>query len=67
MIHHFWRMGGYDDALACGQRALSLIAISGDVFQEARANGLLATVYFSLGDYRRATAVLKQAIAASVC
>lgn len=44
---------------------LALTAISGDVFQEARTNSLLGTVFISRGNYCRATAVLKQAIASS--
>jgi class 3 adenylate cyclase/tetratricopeptide (TPR) repeat protein len=64
LIHPFWRTGDYDQAIAYGQRALDLTAANGDVFQRARAYGLLGTVYFSLGDYRRAVDVLKQSIMA---
>lgn len=44
---------------------LALTAISGDVSQEARANGLLGTVFIPRGNYCRATAVPKQAVASS--
>jgi class 3 adenylate cyclase/tetratricopeptide (TPR) repeat protein len=63
MIHGFWRMGDYDNALAYGQRALALTAAGGDVFEQARAHGVLGTVYFSLGDYRHAIDMLKRSIA----
>jgi tetratricopeptide (TPR) repeat protein len=63
MIHQCWSMGAYDDALAYSQRAFALTAASGDVFEQAIANGRLGTVYFSLGDYRRALDVFRRAIA----
>jgi class 3 adenylate cyclase/tetratricopeptide (TPR) repeat protein len=63
MIHGFWRMGDYDHALAYGQRALALTAASGDIFEHAHVHGILGTVYFSLGDYRRAIDVLRRSIA----
>ena len=62
MTHTFWTMGDYDNALTCGQRALTLAAATGDAVQQARVNGFLGTVYFSLGDYRRAIDVFRQAI-----
>jgi class 3 adenylate cyclase/tetratricopeptide (TPR) repeat protein len=63
MIHGFWRMGDYDQALAYGERALALTAAGGDVFEQARAHSLLGTVYFSLGDYRQAIDALRRSIA----
>src|SRR4030095_6406797 len=36
---------------------------SGDSVEQARAHGLLGTVYFSLGDYRRAADVFRQSMA----
>jgi class 3 adenylate cyclase/tetratricopeptide (TPR) repeat protein len=62
MGHHFWRLGAHDDALAYAQRALT--AASGDVALQAEAKGHLGTFYFALGDYRRATDVLRQSMAA---
>jgi tetratricopeptide (TPR) repeat protein len=63
MIHGFWRTGDYDHALAYGQRALALTAAGGDILEQARALGLLGTVYYSLGDYCRAIDVLRRSIA----
>lgn len=62
MTHSCWTMGDYDNALTCSQRALTLAAATGDTVQQARVNGSLGTVYFSLGDYRRAIDVFRQAI-----
>ena len=62
MTHAFWTTGDYDNALTCGQRALTLAAATEDAVQQARVNGFLGTVYFSLGDYRRAIDVFRQAI-----
>jgi class 3 adenylate cyclase/DNA-binding winged helix-turn-helix (wHTH) protein/tetratricopeptide (TPR) repeat protein len=62
MIHACWSIGEYDDAIAHSQRALTLAAASGDVFEQAVANGLLGTIYCSLGDYRGAMDVLRRAI-----
>jgi tetratricopeptide (TPR) repeat protein len=63
MIHQCWSMGAYDDALAYSQRTFTLAAASGDVFEQAVAHGRLGRVYFSLGDYRRARDVFRQASA----
>jgi tetratricopeptide (TPR) repeat protein len=63
IIHACWSMGEYDDAMAYSQRTQALAAASENGFEQAVANGLLGTVYFSLGDYRRAIAVLRQFIA----
>jgi tetratricopeptide (TPR) repeat protein len=60
MTHAFWTTGDHDNALTCGQRALT--AATEDAVQQARVNGFLGTVYFSLGDYRRAIDVFRQAI-----
>jgi DNA-binding NtrC family response regulator/tetratricopeptide (TPR) repeat protein/class 3 adenylate cyclase len=62
MTHAFWTTGDYDSALTCGQRALTLAAATEDAVQQARVNGFLGTVYFSLGDYRRARDVFRRAI-----
>ena len=62
MTHAFWTTGDYDNALTCGQRALALAAATGDAVLQARVHGFLGTVYFSLGDYRRAIDVFGQAI-----
>jgi tetratricopeptide (TPR) repeat protein len=62
MTHSFWSVGNYDDAIACGQRALALTAASGDIVHQAMVQGYLGTVYFYLGDYRRAIEVLRRAL-----
>ena len=62
MTHAFWTMGDHNNALTCSQHALALAATPGEAIQQARVNGYLGTVYFSLRDYRRAIDVFKQAI-----
>jgi len=62
MAHALWTMGNYDNALTCNQRALTLATAIGDAVQQGRVNGHLGTIYFSLGDYRRAIDVFRQAI-----
>ena len=63
IAHYVWRMGDYEAAIEYGQRALVHTTASGDIVEQARAQGLLGTVYFSLGDYRRAADVLRQSVA----
>jgi len=55
-------MGAYDDAIAYGQRAQALAVAGGDTGEQAVASSLLGTVCFSLGDYHRATDVLRRAL-----
>lgn len=62
MTHSCWTRGDYENALTYGQRALALATGTGDALQQARANGFLGTIYFSLGDYRRARDVFVQAL-----
>jgi tetratricopeptide (TPR) repeat protein len=64
LAHYVWRMGDYEAAIEYGQRALVHTTASGDVVEQARAQGLLGTVYVSLGDYRRAADVFRQSMAA---
>ena len=61
--HYVWRMGDYEAAIEYGQRALVHTTASGDIVEQARAHGLLGTVYVSLGDYRRAADVFRQSMA----
>ena len=63
IAHYGWRMGDYEAAIEYGQRALVHTTASGDIVEQARAYGLLGTVYFSLGDYRRAVDVFRQSVA----
>jgi tetratricopeptide (TPR) repeat protein len=62
MTHSFWAIGDYDHAIACGQRALTLTAANGDTVHQSIALSYLGTVYFSLGEYRRAIDTLRQAL-----
>ncbi|HSF31449.1 MAG TPA: sigma 54-interacting transcriptional regulator, partial [Candidatus Tectomicrobia bacterium] len=62
MTHSFWRESEYDRAIACGQRALAITAASGDDVHHAMVLGYLGTVYFSMGDYRRAIDLLREAL-----
>jgi DNA-binding winged helix-turn-helix (wHTH) protein/tetratricopeptide (TPR) repeat protein len=64
LTHYYWRMGDFGAASEYGQRALVHATASGDIFEQARAHGMLGTVYFALGDYRGAADVLRQSIAA---
>jgi tetratricopeptide (TPR) repeat protein len=63
LAHYVWRMGDYEAAIEYGQRALVHTTASGDIVEQARAHGLLDTVYVSLGDYRRAADVFRQSMA----
>jgi tetratricopeptide (TPR) repeat protein len=62
MTQSFGSVGDYEDAIACGQRALALTAANGDIVYQATAHGCLGTVYYYLGDYRRAIDVLRRAL-----
>jgi tetratricopeptide (TPR) repeat protein/class 3 adenylate cyclase len=64
LTHYYWRMGDGDAASEYGQRALVHATASGNIFEQARAHGMLGTVYFALGAYRRAADMLRQSIAA---
>ena len=55
MSQYFDFAGDYEQAVAAGQRALTLAAISGDVWTRIMANTMIAAAYFSLGDHRRAS------------
>jgi tetratricopeptide (TPR) repeat protein len=63
IAHYVWRLDDYEAAIEYGQRALVHTTASGDIVEQARAYGLLGTVYVSLGDYRRAADVFRQSIA----
>jgi tetratricopeptide (TPR) repeat protein len=63
IAHYVWRLGDYETAIEYGQRALVHTTASGDLVEQARAHGLLGTVYVSLGDYRRAADVFRQSMA----
>ena len=64
MTHYFMRTGDYDAAIEYGQRALVHATTSGALVEQAIAHCVLGTAYFSLGDYRSATDVLRRSVAA---
>ena len=41
LAHYVWRMGDYEAAIEYGQRALVHTTASGDIVEQARAQGLL--------------------------
>jgi class 3 adenylate cyclase/tetratricopeptide (TPR) repeat protein len=63
LTQHFFRMGDYDQAIAAGQRALTLATASGEVVLQALANRYLGVAYQFQGDYRRAIDCLRQTLA----
>jgi tetratricopeptide (TPR) repeat protein len=56
-------MGTYDQAIAAGQRALSLATACGEVVLHALANNYLGRAYQAQGDYRRAIDCFRQTVA----
>jgi tetratricopeptide (TPR) repeat protein len=64
MTHYFLRTGDFATAIEYGQRALAHATASGAFVEQALAHCVLGTAYFSLGDYRSATAVLRRSVAA---
>jgi class 3 adenylate cyclase/DNA-binding winged helix-turn-helix (wHTH) protein/tetratricopeptide (TPR) repeat protein len=64
MTHYFLRTGDFDAAIESGQRALVHATASGALVEQAIAHCVLGTAYFSLGDYRSATDVLRRSVAA---
>jgi class 3 adenylate cyclase/tetratricopeptide (TPR) repeat protein len=55
-------MGRHDRALAAGQRALALAVALEDISLQAMTQEHLGTIYYYLGNYRRATEVLRQSV-----
>jgi tetratricopeptide (TPR) repeat protein len=60
---HFRFIGAYDQAIASGQRALTLATAGGDVVLHVLANYYLGTPYQFQGDYRRAIDCFGQTVA----
>jgi class 3 adenylate cyclase/tetratricopeptide (TPR) repeat protein len=58
MAEYFRMMSDLDHALESGQRALTLATTLGDVGLQVKANFYLGSVYYDLGDYRRAVECL---------
>jgi tetratricopeptide (TPR) repeat protein len=63
LVVHLRMMGAYEQAIAAGQRALTLAMASGDVGLHTLANLRLGQSYCDQADYRRAIAYLRQAVA----
>src|SRR5262245_57797496 len=62
MAHCLWWSGEPDRAVASGQRALGLARALGDFDLQVITHVRLGQAYFSLGDYRNATAVCQATI-----
>jgi predicted ATPase/class 3 adenylate cyclase len=60
---HGWFMGTYDQAIAAGQRALTLAMAGGEGVLQALANQYLGAPYWARGDYRQAIDYYRQAVA----
>src|SRR5262249_48486274 len=59
----FNTMGAYDQAIAAGQRALTLATASGEVVLHALATLFLGIAYYMQGDYHRAVDSSRQTVA----
>ncbi len=64
LSNHFYLMGAYDDAIAAGQRTLTLATANRDIVQHALANLRLGLAYAQQGDHRRASDYWHQTVAA---
>jgi class 3 adenylate cyclase/tetratricopeptide (TPR) repeat protein len=64
MTHYFIIVGDLDRALESGQRALVVSEALGDVALQVEARVHLGRLYYVLGDYRRAIAVLRKNVEA---
>ena len=63
VAQHYTAAGLHAQAIAAGQRALTLATASGDGVMQALANQYLGTFYHSQGDYRRTIDCCRQTIA----
>jgi tetratricopeptide (TPR) repeat protein len=64
ITHYYLRTGDFETAIEYGQRALGHAQASGARVEQALAQCVLGTAYFSLGNYRSATDVLRRSVAA---
>jgi tetratricopeptide (TPR) repeat protein len=64
MADYFRATGAYDRALAAGQRALDLAEALKDGLLQAMTHERLGVVYHMLGDFRRATEMLRRSMSA---
>ncbi len=63
MINYFWVKGEPDQAIAAGQRALSLVPAVGDFALQMNTQQFLGQVYCTRGDYRQAITYLEKNVA----
>jgi tetratricopeptide (TPR) repeat protein len=63
LTHYLWTMKDLEHALATGYRGLDLATTLGDISLQAMAYFVLGEVYYSLGDYQRAIAMLRRNVA----
>ena len=63
MTEYFRMVSDLDRAVESGQRALTLATGLGDVGLQVQANYFVASVYYDLGDYRRAVECLRWHVA----
>jgi len=63
LSNYFYIMGAHDQAIAAGQRALTLATTNGEVVLQALAHYFLGFTYWLQGDYHRAINCLRQTVA----
>jgi tetratricopeptide (TPR) repeat protein len=63
ILHHFWLTGDKDRALEFGQRALAVVEAGADIALQVEVTYRLGQVYWSLGDYRQASACFERDVA----
>jgi tetratricopeptide (TPR) repeat protein len=64
IAHYLWTMSDLEHALASGRRVLDLATTLGDVSLQVMAYFVLGEVYYGLGDYPRAIAMLRRNVEA---
>jgi tetratricopeptide (TPR) repeat protein len=64
LITHFYCAGAYDQAIAVGQHALTLVPAGGETVPHALVNYNLGMAYRAWGDYRRAIDCFRQTVVA---
>jgi tetratricopeptide (TPR) repeat protein len=63
LSNYFYIMGAHDQAIAAGQRALTLAMTSGEVVLQALANYFLGFAHWLQGNYHRAINCIRQTVA----
>jgi class 3 adenylate cyclase/tetratricopeptide (TPR) repeat protein len=64
MSNHLWQAGDHQSALAYGERAVALATAAGDLALQLQARVYLSMPCYTLGDYDRAIALLRQNVGA---